>query len=164
VAEVYIIQLLAAIEARASGANKRPFVHRIKLLVPAFDPNYVMWPSYVEKLHLHYADELLQRQAALRAQAIDAASQRAAARAGDGDDEEEGLSLTRLGGWPRARSASRVLSWRLPGARALDAVPCPSPGTSPRLHQRTRSTNPPTPPPRRAVGPAVHEQLRVGGH
>lgn len=92
---MYIIHLLASVEARASGSNKRPFVHRLKLLVPPFDANYVMWPSYVQKLYLHYADELLQRQERLRAEAAESAGRRAAAR---GESVEEDFAMTLFGG------------------------------------------------------------------
>jgi hypothetical protein len=93
------MHLLSSIEARASGSNKRPFVHRIKMFVPPFDQNYVMWPSYVEKLYLHYADELLQRQQRLRAEAARARDAARAARGGDDDDEED-FTMTLFGGRP----------------------------------------------------------------
>ena len=28
--------------------------HSVTFLVPSFDPDYIMWPSYEEKLNRHY--------------------------------------------------------------------------------------------------------------
>ena len=37
-----------------STADRYQFVHNISFLVPPFDPDYINWPSYVEKLNRHY--------------------------------------------------------------------------------------------------------------
>jgi hypothetical protein len=59
-----------------------------------------MWPSYVQKLYLHYDDELLQRQERLRAEAAEAAALRRSERGEmmDSDEEEEG-GLMLFGEW-----------------------------------------------------------------
>ena len=38
----------------ATTADRYQFVHNISFLVPPFDPDYINWPSYVEKLNRHY--------------------------------------------------------------------------------------------------------------
>jgi hypothetical protein len=66
VAEAYVHLLMSTIESRASSAlgegKRQPVAQRVRLIVPAFDHNYVMWPSYVEKLYVHYNEQLLARQ------------------------------------------------------------------------------------------------------
>lgn len=68
VAEAYLSVMMAAIEGRGkaaggSDANRRRAVAQpVRLIVPPFDPNYVMWPSYVQKLFVHYNEQLLARQ------------------------------------------------------------------------------------------------------
>lgn len=65
VAEAYTHMLMSTVESRATSAaegNRQPVSQRIRLIVPPFDSNYVMWPSYVEKLHVHYNEQLLARQ------------------------------------------------------------------------------------------------------
>lgn len=68
VAEVYINVMLAALEARGTASaagetNRRTAVAQpVRIIVPAFDHNYVMWPSYVQKLFVHYNEQLLARQ------------------------------------------------------------------------------------------------------
>lgn len=66
VAEAYVHLLMSTIESRAAAAagqgQRQPVTQRVRLIVPAFDHNYVMWPSYVEKLHVHYNEQLLARQ------------------------------------------------------------------------------------------------------
>jgi hypothetical protein len=69
-----------------------------------------MWPNYVEKLHLHYADELLERQARLRAEA---ALLRRAGGGGEGgledSEDEEAAAAHAPGGWGAA--ALRGWAW-----------------------------------------------------
>jgi hypothetical protein len=46
VSEAWTHALLASLEARARGtqwATRRPVTHRVHLLVPPFDPNYIFW-------------------------------------------------------------------------------------------------------------------------
>lgn len=64
VAEAYVHMLMGIIESRAAAAEgKRQHVaQRVRLIVPPFDHNYVMWPIYVEKLYVHYNEQLLARQ------------------------------------------------------------------------------------------------------
>jgi hypothetical protein len=66
VAEAYVHVLMAAVESRTAAAlaegKRQPVAQPVRVLVPPFDPNYVMWPSYVEKLHAHYSEQLLARQ------------------------------------------------------------------------------------------------------
>jgi hypothetical protein len=54
-AEVYVLTMLQAVEQRQSGPVRKrlPF---ITFVVPPFDPNYVNWPSYAEKLNLYYEE------------------------------------------------------------------------------------------------------------
>lgn len=53
-AEVYVHAILNAIEQR-SGQFKSFQAQRITFLVPPFDPDLIMWPTYVEKLNRHYS-------------------------------------------------------------------------------------------------------------
>ncbi len=73
VAEVYTLAILTSLEQRQakspSVAQRRAFVHPITLLLQPFDRNYIMWPSYVQKLNLHYAPAVLARQQEARRQA-----------------------------------------------------------------------------------------------
>jgi hypothetical protein len=76
VAEAYTHVLMAALEARSKPspaavpgsspsrvrARRAAVAQPVRLLVPPFDSNYVMWPSYVGKLFLHYSEQLLERQ------------------------------------------------------------------------------------------------------
>jgi hypothetical protein len=66
VAEAYLHLLMGTIESRAAAAaadgKRQPVAQRVRLIVPSFDHNYVMWPSYVEKLYVHYNEQLLARQ------------------------------------------------------------------------------------------------------
>lgn len=66
VAEAYVHLLMGTIESRAAAAaadgKRQPVAQRMRLIVPSFDHNYVMWPSYVEKLYVHYNEQLLARQ------------------------------------------------------------------------------------------------------
>jgi len=66
VAEAYVHMLMSTLESRAASAaaegKRQPVAQRVRLIVPPFDHNYVMWPSYVEKLHVHYSEQLLARQ------------------------------------------------------------------------------------------------------
>lgn len=89
VAEVYILSILTSIEARGRGnqAGRKQFVHPITMLVPSFDRNYVMWPSYLDKLNMHYDDEQQSQHAQTKSRAEVA---KAAAKAA----AEERLKLT----------------------------------------------------------------------
>lgn len=66
VAEAYVHVMMQALESRgqaaASGVGKRAVAQPVRLIVPPFDHNYVMWPSYVDKLFVHYNEQLLARQ------------------------------------------------------------------------------------------------------
>lgn len=66
VAEAYVHMLMGIIESRAESAaakgGRQPVAQRVRLIVPPFDHNYVMWPSYVEKLYVHYNEQLIARQ------------------------------------------------------------------------------------------------------
>uniref|UniRef100_A0A383VR28 PROP1-like PPR domain-containing protein n=1 Tax=Tetradesmus obliquus TaxID=3088 RepID=A0A383VR28_TETOB len=100
VAEAYVHVLMQTLEARgqaaaggSDSARQRIVAQPVRLVVPPFDHNYVMWPSYVAKLFVHYNEQLLERQAQLRAEA-EAARWRAAALAarrfnGDDSDDED---------------------------------------------------------------------------
>lgn len=62
VAEVYVAALLVGAEHKAAvSQQRRPFIHPLTFLVPPFDANYVMWPSAVEKLNMHYEDSRPER-------------------------------------------------------------------------------------------------------
>jgi hypothetical protein len=54
-AEVYVLSMLNAVEQRLSGPVRKRMPH-VTFLVPAFDPNFVNWPSNVEKLNLYYEE------------------------------------------------------------------------------------------------------------
>jgi hypothetical protein len=70
VAEAYVHVLMQTLEARGNSATggsdmsrQRQIVAQpVRLVVPPFDHNYVMWPSYVNKLFVHYNEQLLERQ------------------------------------------------------------------------------------------------------
>jgi hypothetical protein len=70
VAEAYVHVLMQTLEARGNSAaggsdmsRQRQIVAQpVRLVVPPFDHNYVMWPSYVNKLFVHYNEQLLERQ------------------------------------------------------------------------------------------------------
>lgn len=70
VAEAYVHMLMSTLESRAATAaaegKRQPVAQRVRLIVPPFDHNYVMWPSYVEKLYVHYNEQLLARQVITR--------------------------------------------------------------------------------------------------
>lgn len=71
VAEAYINVVMAAIEGRGKAVGsgdvnrQRAVAQPVRLIVPPFDHNYVMWPSYVQKLFVHYNEQLLARQVSL---------------------------------------------------------------------------------------------------
>jgi hypothetical protein len=69
VAEAYVHVLMQTLEARGQAAaggsdmaRRRVVAQPVRLVVPPFDHNYVMWPSYVNKLFVHYNEQLLERQ------------------------------------------------------------------------------------------------------
>ena len=54
VSEVTVLAVLAALERRAVKTGRCKVFHSVTFLVPPFDPDYIMWPSYVDKLSRHY--------------------------------------------------------------------------------------------------------------
>lgn len=68
VAEAYVNVMMATLESRgkatgtAEATRRRAVAQPARLIVPPFDHNYVMWPSYVQKLFVHYNEQLLARQ------------------------------------------------------------------------------------------------------
>lgn len=49
VAEVYILALMRGLQRRAARVGHANFHEPLTLLVPAFDPDIVMWPSHVAR-------------------------------------------------------------------------------------------------------------------
>jgi hypothetical protein len=55
--EVYVLAMLNTIEQRINAPMRKHLPH-ITLLVPPFDPNFVNWPSDVDKIKVYY-DEMM---------------------------------------------------------------------------------------------------------
>lgn len=56
-AEVIVMAVLSAFERRAVKTGRCQVFHNVTFLVPSFNPDYVMWPSYVDKVHLYYEEQ-----------------------------------------------------------------------------------------------------------
>lgn len=58
VAEVYVLSVLQALERKASRLGHDFHNTTITFLVPPFDADIVLWPSYVEKQERHFTQEV----------------------------------------------------------------------------------------------------------
>jgi len=55
-AEIIVVSVLSAFEKRSTRLQRCQVFHNVTFRVPSFNPDYTMWPSWLEKQNRHYDD------------------------------------------------------------------------------------------------------------